>query len=89
MTQESGDPKDDNLMRERVAHFLRDNPDFLPRNPDLLHKMVPPDRHFGDGVSDIQTAMIGQLRSEIARLHAGQEDYSYQPRQPPHAGAGP
>ena len=74
MTQESGDPKDDNRMRERVAHFLRDNPDFLPRNPDLLHMMVPPDRHFGDGVSDIQTAMIGQLRSEIARLHAGQEE---------------
>lgn len=74
MTQESTDPKDDDLTDERVAAYLQDNPDFLSRNPDVLRMMAPPDRNFGDGVSDIQTAMIGQLRTEIARLNARQDE---------------
>ena len=74
MTQESTDPKDDDLTDERVAAYLQDNPDFLSRNPDVLRMMAPPDRDFGDGVSDIQTAMIGQLRTEIARLNARQDE---------------
>ena len=74
MTQESTDPKDDDLTDERVAAYLQDNPDFLSRNPDVLRMMAPPDRKFGDGVSDIQTAMIGQLRTEIARLNARQDE---------------
>ena len=74
MTQESTDPKEDDLTDERVAAYLQDNPDFLSRNPDVLRMMAPPDRDFGDGVSDIQTAMIGQLRTEIARLNARQDE---------------
>ena len=74
MTQESTDSKDDDLTDERVAAYLQDNPDFLSRNPDVLRMMAPPDRKFGDGVSDIQTAMIGQLRTEIARLNARQDE---------------
>ena len=74
MTQESTDPKDDNLTDERVAAYLQENPDFLSCNPDVLRMMAPPDRKFGDGVSDIQAAMIGQLRTEIARLNACQDE---------------
>ena len=74
MTQESTDPKEADLTDERVAAYLQDNPDFLSRNPDVLRMMAPPDRNFGDGVSDIQTAMIGQLRTEIARLNARQDE---------------
>jgi uncharacterized protein YigA (DUF484 family) len=74
MTQESTDPKDDDLTDERVAAYLQENPDFLSCNPDVLRMMAPPDRKFGDGVSDIQTAMIGQLRTEIARLNARQDE---------------
>ncbi len=74
MTQESTDPKDDDLTDERVAAYLQDNPEFLSRNPDVLRIMAAPDREFGDGVSDIQTAMIGQLRTEIARLNARQDE---------------
>ena len=82
MTQESTDPKDDDLTDERVAAYLQDNPDFLSRNPDVLRMMAPPDRKFGDGVSDIQTAMIGQLRTEIARLNADelQQQLAYRDR---------
>ena len=74
MTQESTDPKDDDLTDERVAAYLQENPDFLSCNPDVLRMMAPPDRKFGDGVSDIQAAMIGQLRTEIARLNARQDE---------------
>ncbi len=74
MTQESTDPKDDDLTDERVAAYLQDNPEFLSRNPDVLRIMAAPDREFGDGVSDIQTAMIGQLRTETARLNARQDE---------------
>lgn len=74
MTQESTDPKDEDLTDERVAAYLRDNPEFLSRYPDVLRMMAPPDREFGDGVSDIQTAMIGQLRTEIARMNARQDE---------------
>ncbi len=72
--QESTDRKDDELTDERVAAYLRDNLDFLSRNPDLFRMMAPPDREFGDGISDIQTAMIGQLRTEISRLNARQDE---------------
>ena len=74
MTQESTDPKDEDLTGKRVAAYLQDNPDFLARNPDVLRMLAAPDRAFGDGVSDIQTAMIGQLRTEIARLNALQDE---------------
>lgn len=74
MTQESTDPKDEDLTDERVAAYLQDNPEFLSRYPDVLRMMAPPDREFGDGVSDIQTAMISQLRTEIARLNARQDE---------------
>ena len=72
--QESTDRKDDELTDERVAAYLRDNLDFLSRNPDVFRMMAPPDREFGDGISDIQTAMIGQLRTEISRLNARQDE---------------
>ncbi|MBI08330.1 MAG: hypothetical protein CMM55_02305 [Rhodospirillaceae bacterium] len=72
--QESTDRKNDELTDERVAAYLRDNLDFLSRNPDVFRMMAPPDREFGDGVSDIQTAMIGQLRTEISRLNARQDE---------------
>ena len=74
MLQESTDRKNDELTDERVAAYLRDNLDFLSRNPDVFRMMAPPDREFGDGVSDIQTAMIGQLRTEISRLNARQDE---------------
>ena len=74
MTQESTKSKGDGLSDARVSAYLRDNPDFLARNPDVLRLLVAPDRELGDGISDMQTAMIGQLRSEVTRLKARQDD---------------
>ena len=74
MTQESTDPEDEDLDDARVAAYLRDHPDFLIRHPDVLRMLAAPDRELGDGVSDIQTAMIGQLRTEVANLNARQDE---------------
>lgn len=74
MTQESTDRTNDDLTDKRVAAYLRDNIDFLSRNPDVLRMMTPPGRDFGDGVSDIQAAIIRQLRTDIDRLNARQDE---------------
>lgn len=74
MTRESTDPKEDDLTDARVAAYLQDHPDFLSRNPDVLKFLAAPERELGDGVSDIQAAMIRRLRTEIARLSARQDE---------------
>ncbi|MEX2618206.1 MAG: DUF484 family protein [Alphaproteobacteria bacterium] len=74
MTQKSTKSKGDGLSDARVTAYLRDNPDFLARNPDVLRLLAAPDRELGDGIFDMQTAMIGQLRSEVTRLKARQDD---------------
>jgi uncharacterized protein YigA (DUF484 family) len=74
MTRESTDPNEEELTDARVAAYLQDHPDFLARNPEVLKFLSAPDRELGDGVSDIQTAMIRQLRTEIARLNARQDE---------------
>ncbi len=74
MTQESTDPKEDELSDARVAAYLQDHPEFLSRNPDVLKFLSAPERPFGEGVTDIQTAMIGRLRTEVARLNARQDE---------------
>lgn len=74
MTHEITQSLEDDPNAARVAEFLRKNPDFLSRHPELLAFLAAPDRELGDGVSDMQVAMIRQLRSEVARLNARQDE---------------
>ncbi len=74
MTRESTDSNEDDLTDARVAAYLQEHPDFLSHNPDVLKFLSAPERDFGDGVSDIQGAMIRQLRTEVARLNARQDE---------------
>ncbi len=53
---------------ERVADYLKRNPDFLERHPEVLKVLTPPERHGGDGVIDIQRYMVERLRGEIENL---------------------
>jgi len=57
------------LNPEDVARFLAANPDFLAKRPDLLAAMDPPDRG-GDGVVDLQRAMVDRHRKELSELKA-------------------
>lgn len=60
------------LTARQVRAFLRDHPDFLARNPDLLREMNPPERFIGDGpddnVVDLQAFMVAQARAEADRI---------------------
>lgn len=53
------------ITAEQVLDYLRDNPDFLARHPAALDSQQTPARDFGDGVADLQQAMIERLRGEI------------------------
>jgi len=51
-----------------VLRFLKTHPDFLNRHPDLLSTLSPPRRPHGDGVIDLQHAMLERLRGEVTQL---------------------
>jgi len=53
------------LTAEEVAAWLRDNPEFLTKNPDLLDGAPAPARELGQGVSDLQKALIEKLRRDL------------------------
>ncbi|MDE0780782.1 MAG: DUF484 family protein [Alphaproteobacteria bacterium] len=61
-----------NLADTQVVEFLRENPDFLERHPQLLSVMVSPAREFkgadtsGGEVIDLQGVMLTRMRSELA-----------------------
>lgn len=57
-----------------VARYLRDNPDFLIRNPDVLDDLAPSARWSGDGVVDMQQYLINRNRSEMNELRDCAQD---------------
>lgn len=56
------------VTAEEVCAFLRDHPDFLQRNGELLNQMMPPSVDRGGGVVDLQRHMVERLRTEVDRL---------------------
>jgi uncharacterized protein YigA (DUF484 family) len=67
-----GAPEPADPSAKQVAAYLRDHPDFLQRYPDLLAIIETPVREFPDAdpdggqVIDLQHAMVGRLRVELA-----------------------
>jgi hypothetical protein len=51
-----------------VMRFLKTHPDFLNRHPELFGALSPPRRTHGDGVIDLQHAMLERLRGEVTQL---------------------
>lgn len=76
MTQKLRGAKADpgGLSADRVAEFLRLNPDFFIKRPDVLKSIHAPARELGEGVSDLQQAMIDRLRGEIEQLNGDRHD---------------
>ena len=80
MTQPTDQPAsstpitDPTLSNSAVADYLRDHPDFLIRNPDVLDALAPPARWSGDGVVDMQQYLINRNRSEMNELRDCAQD---------------
>lgn len=68
---ETSEPSE--LTDAQVVRFLRENPDFLERYPQLLSVIRAPERQFEDAdeasgeVVDLQGAMLSRMRSELAQ----------------------
>ncbi len=57
------------IDEDEIAAYLRDNPDFLKDNPNLMDILNPPSRWKGDGnVVDMQSVMLDRLRNESENL---------------------
>ena len=54
-------------MSDDVAEYLRRNPDFLRRHPELLTVLAPPGRDEG-GVVDLQRVMVERERQNNSEL---------------------
>jgi uncharacterized protein YigA (DUF484 family) len=74
-TPASGKPRPGDaraLTAERVADYLRANPEFLADHPDLMGVLVPPGQSSGN-VVDFQQAMVTRLREENEKLRSAQD----------------
>ena len=61
-------PRSSEIGPREVVAYLRQNPDFLDRHPDVLRWLRAPARDIGDGVLDFQQFMLERLRGDYARL---------------------
>lgn len=60
----------DDVDPDRIADYLRANPDFLAARPELYRVLTPPQRVHGEALADHMTAMV-----RVERAHAAaQED---------------
>lgn len=53
---------------EQVAAYLRRHPEFFAENPAILDGLEPPLRNQGNGVIDLQQAMVKRQRAELERV---------------------
>ena len=57
--------KDTSPINEKdVAQYLRDNPDFLTKNPELCDYLQTPKSTLGKGIADFQHYMVERLRAD-------------------------
>ena len=61
-------PPAESLSAEAVEAWLRQHPDFLAKNPDLLFALTPPDHDQGKGVVDFQRFLVDRQRRELDTL---------------------
>lgn len=74
MTQARKTKRDTGLSPAEVLDWLRRHPDFVVKHPELLDGAVAPERELGDGVSDLQHAMIERLRTDLDLAQRRQDD---------------
>ena len=59
---------------EEVKAYLRQHPELLANDADLLASLVPPSQSTGRNVLDMQQFMIGRLQNQVRTLLDIQSD---------------
>ena len=62
------------ITEEQVADYLREHPDFLGRNVDIVADQSAPDRWQQNGVVDMQQFMVARLQEEMESLRTCAQD---------------
>ncbi len=62
------------VSADQVANYLRRHPDFFADHPSVLDGLEPPTRAQGNGIVDLQHAMVQRLREEICGLTSARDD---------------
>lgn len=62
------------VTADQVAQYLRQHPNFLAENPDLVDGQTAPNRHQETGVVDLQHVMLQRLRDEVGELTGARDD---------------
>ena len=63
-----GTPANVDLSDEHVLKFLKDNPAFFTRFPDVLNDAPPAERSLGEGVVDFQAFQVRNLQNNTKDL---------------------
>lgn len=53
-----------NLTADNVIEWLKNNPDFFKKNPEVLDHLTPPALVSGKGLADFQAFMIKRLKDD-------------------------
>lgn len=56
------------LTKEMVIAYLREHPDFVTENPEVLDLLIPEEQNHGRGVIDFQFHAIDNLRGNMKRF---------------------
>lgn len=62
------------LSADEVKAYLRQHPELLANDPDLISALVPPSQSTGRNVVDMQHFMIGRLQNQVRLLRDIQSD---------------
>jgi len=62
--------KEPEITADQVRSFLKNNPDFLIKNPDVMGEVDAPERDLGDGVIDFQHYMVKNLQKDTKALRS-------------------
>jgi uncharacterized protein YigA (DUF484 family) len=60
--------KEEAITSDQVRDFLKQNPDFLKTNLDVVSDLSPPERDLGDGIVDFQHYMVKNLQKDSKAL---------------------
>jgi uncharacterized protein YigA (DUF484 family) len=67
---ETSSKKTSDLTIDQVRQYLKDHPEFLAKNLDVMGEVPAPERDLGEGVIDFQHFMVKNLQKDTKTLRS-------------------